>query len=395
MNEQKEVRFIDLFAGVGGFHKGLEQANNSFTQPKTRQSKEGGNRIFDKQGTQFHNRQHSTFSCVWANEWDKHAASIYKKRFPQTEFFEGDVRSVEADDIGEADLLVAGFPCQSFSLAGKRKGFEEARGTLFYEICRIARDKRIPYLLLENVKGLLSAQDHYAFAEILCCLDELGYLLQWQVLNSKDFGVPQNRERVFVVGCLGEKRFKQVFPLGENVQAFGGENASQGSCFKSPIRAQGDKPMIEVPNVAGTLSGGAHSGGLHSDMTIIPCALNPRNFEGKSYVEGNQAIGLNQPSGNNQTLVIANTVTPDAYLARGERKRVNGKAVLTSMHERRIRRLTPIECERLQGFPDGWTQGLSDTQRYKCMGNAVTVNVVEAIGRRMLGVGLFEGGEKK
>ncbi len=331
--QEKEVRFIDLFAGVGGFHKGFEQANSKY--------------ISNNSGrTPQHSRR--SFRCVWASEWNKHATTTYKKRFSKTPFCETDIRLVKADDIPEADLLCAGFPCQPFSIAGKRKGFEEARGTLFYEILRIARDKRIPFILLENVKGLLSAQEGEAFRFIITSLAELGYCLQWKVLNSKNFGVPQNRERVFIVGCLGEKRFRQVFPLGENGEVFAGER------YKKQGSWQGFQN--QVSSTIGKGYGKVRAGG--------------------------------------ETMIVANAVTPDAYLARGERKRVDGKPVLTSMHERRIRRLTPIECERLQGFPDNWTAGLSDTQRYKCMGNAVTVNVVEAIGRRMIEVELFKEAKK-
>ena len=311
-----------MFAGVGGFHKGLEQANDFAAQQKRKNNELQLKR--NSRNIETTKREYSKFSCVWANEWDKFPSQIYKRNFSQTQFFEGDIRLVKADDIPEADLLCAGFPCQPFSLAGKRKGFEETRGTLFYEICRIAKDKRIPYLLLENVKGLLSAQEGEAFGEIISCLDELGYVLQWKVLNSKNFGVPQNRERVFIVGCLGEKRFRQIFPLGKSNQEINKREVSEQ--IASPVFAKQYK--------------------IARGMNMIELTQNQSQ----------------------------------------ERKRVDGKAVLTSMHERRIRRLTPIECERLQGFPDNWTAGLSDTQRYKCMGNAVTVNVIEAIGRKIMQV---------
>jgi DNA (cytosine-5)-methyltransferase 1 len=388
-----EIKFIDLFAGVGGFHKGLTQASVGFLQQgleKGQWSKSIGN----KRGMLYSRK----FDCVWANEWDKYAATIYKKNFPKTKLFQGDIRLVKADDIPKADLLCAGFPCQSFSLAGRRKGFEEARGTLFYEICRIAKAKRIPYLLLENVKGLLSAQDKYAFTEILHCLDELGYCLQWQVLNSKNFGVPQNRERVFIVGCLGEKRFKQVFPLKQDGGIY--SQAGQGE------RESRQGIQNQISSTIGKGYGKVRAGGetmivySNSQRDLMELTQNKSrgyrvySIEGVSSTLAGNAGGVGAKTG------LYAVLTPDRLNKRqnGRRFKEDGEEMFTltgqDIHgiatENRIRRLTPIECERLQGFPDNWTEGLSDTQRYKCMGNAVTVNVIEAIGRRMIEVGLFE-----
>jgi len=180
-NEWKPT-FIEMFSGIGGFRLGLERVG---------------------------------WKCVWANDWDKYANTIYKKNFGDKELVEGDITEVEADEIPEHTLLTAGFPCQAFSVAGKRKGFQDTRGTLFFHIARIAEAKRPPLLLLENVKGLLSTQGGYCFARILQTLDELGYDVEWQVLNSKHFGVPQNRERVFIIGHLRGTGGRQVFPIGE------------------------------------------------------------------------------------------------------------------------------------------------------------------------------------
>jgi DNA (cytosine-5)-methyltransferase 1 len=133
--------------------------------------------------------------------------------------YEGDIRAVDPATIPNHELICGGFPCQAFSVAGKRGGFEDTRGTLFYEICRIARFKRTPYLLLENVKGLLSHGDGDTFQTIIRTLDELGYDCQWQVLNSKNWGVPQNRERVIIVANLREKCRPQVFPIAQTNEA--------------------------------------------------------------------------------------------------------------------------------------------------------------------------------
>jgi len=171
-----------MFCGIGGFRLGLERTG---------------------------------WKCVWSNDVDKYACQVYRKNFGCRELVECDIRSVDVDSVPEHTLLTAGFPCQSFSLAGKRKGFEDARGTLFYDIARVAAVKRPSLLLLENVKGLLSNDEGRTFAKILQTLDELGYDVEWQVLNSKHFGVPQNRERVFIVGHLRGTGSRQIFPVGE------------------------------------------------------------------------------------------------------------------------------------------------------------------------------------
>ena len=180
----EEVRFIDLFGGIGGFRLGIERA----TEGK--------------------------WKCVWYCDKDKYAVSVYNKRFGEN-YEPTDIRTVDEKEIPEHDVICAGFPCQSFSIAGKRRGLEDTRGTLFFEICRIARFHRPKFLFLENVKGLLSHDGGKTFGIILDTLQDLGYSVEWQVLNSKYFGVPQNRERVFIIGHLGGFGGQQVFPIRE------------------------------------------------------------------------------------------------------------------------------------------------------------------------------------
>ncbi len=324
---EEEIKFIDLFSGVGGFHKGLTDT--------------GG------------------YQCVWANEWDKYAASVYRHNFPETPLSTDDIRKVPADSIPDHDLLCAGFPCQAFSVAGKRRGFEETRGTLFYEIARIAERKRPRLLLLENVKGLLSHDNGKTFGVILEVLGGIGYRPEWQVLNSKWFGVPQNRERVFIIGHLGEEPTGTVFPITE-------------TSGEPNIGDSGEQ-------VANTLQSPGHACGNYRGMNMIHEAY---PGELREYSEYSPTIST--PGGGGHLPYVANCVDVDGYLRTGARPRdENGKPQLLPIGYRRIRRLTPVECERLQGFPDGWTDGLSDTQRYKCMGNAVTVNVIKFLGKRI------------
>jgi DNA (cytosine-5)-methyltransferase 1 len=217
------MKYLSLFSGIGGFELGIQ---NAYTN--RRKHMEGPVRpclcsdgrvphtIYDcwRNGDEFP-------TCVGFSEIDKYAIQIYNHHFLHENI--GDITKVQENDLADFDLLVGGFPCQSFSIAGKRRGFEDTRGTLFFDIARILAAKKPRLLLLENVKGLLSHEEGRTFSTIIATLDELGYDLQWQVLNSKNFGVPQNRERIFIVGHLRGTSRPQVFPLsGNNEEAIFG-----------------------------------------------------------------------------------------------------------------------------------------------------------------------------
>ena len=173
------IRYFDMFAGIGGFRSALEKI--------------GG------------------FECVGYCEIDKYARKAYETMYDtRGELFFEDARKIVPEQLPDIDLICGGFPCQSFSIAGARRGFDDTRGTLFFEIARIAAVKRPEFLLLENVQGLLNHDKGRTFETILTTLDELGYDVAWQVLNSKNFGVPQSRNRVYIVGVLGEKCVGEV-----------------------------------------------------------------------------------------------------------------------------------------------------------------------------------------
>ena len=178
------IRFFDMFAGIGGFRSGLEAI--------------GG------------------FECIGHCEIDKYANQAYNAIYePKGELYFEDARTINPNDLPDLDLICAGFPCQSFSVAGKRLGFkDDTRGTLFFEVARIAEAKRPAFLLLENVPGLLSHDDGRTFETILSTLVELGYSVEWCVHNSANFGVPQQRRRLYIVGHLGGTGTGRIFPLG-------------------------------------------------------------------------------------------------------------------------------------------------------------------------------------
>lgn len=308
MNNEKEIRYFSTFSGIGGFELGIERALHHRSQPAERDT--AHEHSADRCGKQ--KRKAVQLSCVGSSEIDKYAAQIYQRHFPDHHNY-GDITAIDAAALPDFDLYVGGFPCQAFSIAGKRGGFSDTRGTLFFDVARILQAKRPRHFLLENVKGLLSHDNGRTFQTIIAALVELGYGVEWQVLNSKDFGVPQNRERVFIVGHLGGEPARKVFPLER-------------------VDAQNTEPK---PYAAGI------------------------NNASRGYEIRKDGLGSCVRAGESGSKNIA----------------------LDGMQ---IRRLTPTECERLQGFPDGWTEGVSDTQRYKCLGNAVTVNVIEAVVSAML-----------
>ena len=277
------IKYISLFSGIGGFEYGI---NNAFKKLEIKSK------------------------CVFSSEIDKYARQIYEKNFGVESY--GDIKGINEQDIPDHDLLVAGFPCQSFSTDGNRKGFNDTRGTLFFEIARAAEYKRPKILLLENVRGLLSHDQGRTFETILKTLDNIGYDVEWQVLNSKNFGVPQNRERVFIIGHLRGKCSRKIFPITEKNRSI---TRIQGQCTNTLTRRYNESQ------------------------------------------------------------------TTGSYIIEGKFKGKVQQGIVTE--NIRIRKLTPIECERLQGFPDNWTESISDNQRYKCLGNAVTTNVIEAIIKKL------------
>ena len=220
------MKYLSLFSGIGGFELGIQQAYE-----------------LQKMGTEPEDSTYIEVSssrkptCIGFSEIDKYAARVYQHHFP-THHNHGDITKIIAEELPDFDLLVGGFPCQAFSIAGKRAGFADTRGTLFFEIARILKEKRPRLLLLENVKGLLSHDNGRTFKVILSTLTELGYDLQWQVLNSKNHGVPQNRERIFIVGHLRGTRRPEVFPFGLGREI---NNEQDGQRNAYCLQAGGDK----------------------------------------------------------------------------------------------------------------------------------------------------------
>lgn len=349
--KEKNMKYLSLFSGIGGFELGIQQAYETIKSRPSEQRGESGGDDIQRQGSEPNNISGDTRLCDWTcigfSEIDKYASQIYQKHFPEHKAY-GDITKIDGKELPDFDLLVGGFPCQSFSIAGKRGGFLDTRGTLFFDIARIIKEKQPRLLLLENVKGLLSHDEGRTFLTIISTLAELGYDLQWKVLNSKNFGVPQNRERVFIVGHLRGTSRPQVFPFGSTDEATDG----------NPEISQLNNPVHSNDRVYGT-------DGIAPTLNTMQGGRRQPKIVG-----GLQGHQIPREDGVSPTLTTA--------MGQG-----GGQTPIVWSEKIRIRRLTPTECERLQGFPDGWTEGISDTQRYKCLGNAVTVNVIRAIVERL------------
>ena len=376
-----------MFSGIGGFEHGLlaaYRAQNSRSEEGTQQEYEAGERLESSEGEgvgspygrpgQYSNGgSDEGATCVGYSEIDKYATAIYTLQYPNHINY-GDANDINTATLPDFELLVGGFPCQAFSIAGKRAGFNDTRGTLFFEIARVLAEKRPRYFVLENVKGLLSPDKGQTFQTILGVLSNIGYGMQWQVLNSKDFGVPQNRERVFIVGHIRGERRPEVFPIGEgdgNAGEGGGEpegrvlNAIDSPYYKG---ADGKRPMIAV-------GVNRPSRGYEPRKDGVSCTIKAGESGSKN--------------------LICHTNKSGTMTDHNEAMALRSGASHNYQSVNRIRRLTPVECEKLQGFPHGWTKygmfdgevkEISDTQRYKCIGNAVTTTVVQAIMESLLKV---------
>lgn len=366
------MKYFSTFSGIGGFELGII---NAYVATTARGAKRGGkaNKEKDKgQGLQSTQRESSRSkdrrtgqynrnlthegqpTCVGFSEIDKYATKIYQKQFPHHENF-GDITKINEKKLPNFDLFVGGFPCQAFSIAGKRKGFEDTRGTLFFDVARILKEKTPRLVLLENVKGLLSHDGGRTFKTIITTLAELGYAVEWQVLNAKNFGVPQNRERVYIVGHLGGFRGRQIFPIANDAGVF-----DQADCAeKSQSQA---KPASTIRTKEGT----------RADDNFI--AVREATKKGYAIAGGGDSVNLSVP----------NSKTRRGRVGKGVAQTLDTAMQQHTLVGMKLRRLTPTECERLMGFPDGHTGGVSDTQRYKTLGNGVVTNVVTEIISRLV-----------
>ena len=300
---------LDLFSGIGGFSLGLERAGVET-------------------------------EWIGYSDIDKHCNQVFKRRFKNAENM-GDIKKIRTEDLPRLDLVTFGFPCQDLSVANiKRKGLKGGeRSSLFFEATRIIRDKKPKYFICENVRGLFSSNKGQDFIIVLQEFADIGYDVQWELLNTKcEGGLPQNRERVYIIGHLRGESRPQVFPLGRYDEKNNG------------IKGQHTN----------TLTSRYNSGGVQSGSYII---------EGKQQEEEVKIADWRSDEG---LRIRKNNISPTLTLATPPYI-INGD----------IRKITPVEAARLQGFPDDWNDCQSDSQRYKQYGNAITVNVAESIFNKL------------
>lgn len=304
-----KYKMIDLFAGIGGIRLGFQL--------------------------------HGNIQTVFSSEWDKFSQRTYYANFG--EIPEGDITIIDEKEVPEHDILVAGFPCQAFSQAGLKKGFSDTRGTLFFDIARIINEKRPKMFLLENVKNLVSHNKGKTFKVIQKTLEELNYSVFWSVLRARDFGVPQNRERIYIVG-FDKMQYKNniifTFP----------EPTNEPTSLKLILESNVDSKYT----ISDTLWAG------HQRRKI------EHKKKGNGF--GYSLFDENSP--------YTNTISARYYK--------DGSEILIAQKNKNPRKITPREAARLQGFPEKFRIPVSDTQAYKQFGNSVAVPVIYKIAEKML-----------
>lgn len=375
-----KLTFVDLFAGVGMARMGMEQAG---------------------------------FKCVYTCEFDKHKRKEYK--LIHGNIPEGcDIRDVRAADIPRADVWFFGAPCQDFSIAGLRKGLGGERSSLIGEVFRLIEEKaedKPEWLVYENVKGMLSSNNGWDFLSILLAMDELGYDVEWQTLNTKDFGIPQNRERVYTIGHLRKCGSKQILPITKDS---GQIDKLEGKINSTTITARYGNALsngtyiVEGNERKQTCINQVAS--LDSDKRFNPNQYRVYGTDGLSPCLNTMQGGGREPHvlvkskdhSCNQGVIVKARLTPDRIEKRqnGRRFKEDGEPMFTltkqDIHgvfiqdgeEYVIRKLTPKECMRLQGVPDEYTDrliqaGISDSQIYKAAGDGLSVPIAKEIGERI------------
>lgn len=330
-----DLRTADLFAGIGGIRLGVEQA-----------CKDKG----------------FSHSCVFASEINPSSITVYRKKFggPDPAVDITSLEGREAEAIPDHDMLLAGFPCQAFSHAGNRKGFlDQTRGTLFYNTASVIRAKRPPFFLLENVYGLVTHNKGKTFKTVMAVLqDELGYHVQAKVLNSRYFGVPHNRPRVYIVGFADPRIYRN---------------------FRFPTPP--DSPQVALGDIL-------EDGRVPSRYYLSEQYMDTLRRHKAKHAEKKHGFGYQVRS---RTDVAACLVLGGMG---HERNLIQDKKSITSQvsvgkrvtmtNSEFLRRLSPIETERLQGFPDGFTEDVSETARWDLLANSVTVPVIRAIAANIL-----------
>ena len=315
----REAKFIDLFAGIGGFRKGIESFG---------------------------------LKCVYSNEWDQHAQRTYYENFG--EYPDGDITKVDEKNIPQHNIICGGFPCQAFSISGKRKGFEDTRGTLFFDVARIVRHHKPEVLFLENVKNFARHDDGNTLRVVENTLKDLGYCVFHKVLNASDYGAPTSRERIYIVcfrNDLGISEFSFPLPINKSVKLIDYLDDFEKT----------KKHIVQ-----------------RKDIVIRDMEFQPDMFG--NYPQRPIQIGTINKGGQGERIYspLGHAITLSAYGGGAAGK--TGGYLVNGV----VRRLSPRECARIMGFGDEFKIPVSDSQAYKQFGNSVVVDVVKAIFDRIV-----------
>ncbi len=395
-----EIKVVELFAGVGGLRVGLERSSKRFR-------------------------------TIWANQWepgkkDQFAFNCYDTHFRDTGSINvnEDIEKVK-DSVPEHDLLVGGFPCQDYSVASTNaRGIEGKKGVLWWSIYDIIRARRPRYVLLENVDRLVKSpvnQRGRDFGIILRCLNDEGYSVEWRVINAAEYGLQQKRRRTFIFACRDDAPFSKVYSdtIAEDIVGFQGFFAGafpiQGGIIKGKVGTFdiGPDEYPSLVDVSDTFQGTFHRAGVMHGGHVYTREVEPAipdhritlrdilvddaderyydvNLDKWRYMKGAKRLERTRPDGSISVFSEGAIPFPDNLDIPGRTMLTSEGSVNRSSHlildpvTDRYRKLTPVECERLNGFPDGWTDtGMSDRQRYFTMGNALVVQLIEMMGRRI------------
>ncbi len=360
------MRFGSLFAGIGGLDRGFELAG---------------------------------IECLWQVEIDDQCIDVLTRHWPNVERYK-DVRDFGKFDFRAVDIISGGFPCQDVSVAGRREGLAGERSGLWFEFHRVLEVYRPSWVVVENVHGLLSSNGGRDFATILQGLEKLGYGVVYRILDAQYFGVPQRRRRVFIIGSLGDHRSIEVLFESESLSGNSKARKKKRKKTAATLRSRSSKSGVSIPG-----RGGEDDENLIVARSVRPKSGMPQGWNANLMTGpiAGGAYGSGRRTEDDPNLVISNPITThmkrydtsvetlitgtvsssNRNLGSGSFGDTSGK-LLVDEDQIGVRRLTPLECERLQGFADGWTDGHSDTARYKMIGNAVCVSVAQWIGERIM-----------
>ena len=317
---KNKIKFIDLFAGIGGFHLALSKVNGE---------------------------------CLFASEWDKECQKIYEKNFNLKPF--GDITKIDEKEIPKHDVLCAGFPCQAFSISGKRQGFKDTRGTLFFDVARIIKHHQPKLILLENVKNFLTHDNGNTISVVKKTLEELNYNVFYKVLNSSNFGIPQKRERIYIVGFNKKLKINEFkFPSNQNIFVSLKDYLLPDSSTKELVLDRDDIQLKKDKKIQKDIFG---------NYPQKPIRLGQVNKGGQGeriYSTNGHAVSLTAYGGG-----------------------IGSKTGLYLVNNK-LRKLSPRECARITGFSDSFSLSENKNHSYRQFGNSVVVNVLDFILKEIM-----------